>query len=120
VWSVYLSLFCFCYTFLSFNQRNLWLYYTAFVFFASSLTLVLKENNIEILFQCIFQLALPSDRAVATSNSVGHQPWNTINNLIAIPDQARDILMDKDISFSAPLYWQLPQIFLGDKVRYFL
>lgn len=39
-----------------------------------------------------------------------------MNDLMAIPDDAQDVIIEKDISFSMPLYWQLPHIFLGDKV----
>ncbi|XP_021959945.2 laminin subunit alpha-1 isoform X2 [Folsomia candida] len=61
------------------------------------------------------RLALPSDRHVVPSANSEHQ-LRLVNNLIIIPDQANDIIIEKDISFSAPLYWQLPHIFLGDKV----
>jgi len=59
---------------------------------------------------------MPSNRHVAPSRDSSQQ-LQIINGLLAIPDQVQDIVIAEDISFSAPLYWQLPQIFLGDKVN---
>jgi len=62
------------------------------------------------------QLALPNQREVIPSWQ-SRLRLNVLNNLIVIPESGSDVLIEKGVSFSAPLYWQLPQIFLGDKVN---
>jgi len=67
------------------------------------------------LFTISLQLALPVDRTITPSRK-SETALEFINNLAVIPDQGKNIIIEKDISFSTPLYWQLPHIFLVDKV----
>lgn len=44
---------------------------------------------------------------------------NVINNLRLIPGFTGDVEIGVNYLFDAPVYWQLPSQFLGDKVRQF-
>lgn len=41
---------------------------------------------------------------------------NVTNNLRLIPGETGDIEIGVNYLFDAPLYWQLPETFLGDRV----
>lgn len=42
---------------------------------------------------------------------------NVTNNLRTIPGDTEDVKIGVSFLFDTPVYWKLPQQFLGDKVR---
>lgn len=42
---------------------------------------------------------------------------NVTNGLSIIPGTQGDVILPANLYYSYPLYWQLPEYFLGDKVR---
>ncbi|XP_068083310.1 laminin subunit alpha-1 [Anabrus simplex] len=62
---------------------------------------------------CFIHLAFPGNREMSLN---GTARLNVTNNLYVIPGDAGDVRMGVSYLFSAPIYWQLPQQFLGDKV----
>ena len=62
----------------------------------------------------IKQLALPGD--VELKFKAGETQLNVSNNLRIIPDVHGDVMIGVSQSFDTPLYWQLPPLFLGDRL----
>ncbi|XP_037085132.1 laminin subunit alpha-2-like isoform X2 [Pollicipes pollicipes] len=60
-------------------------------------------------------LTLPDSRAVTLS--AGQTRLNVTNTLRVIPGFSGDVRLGLNFPFDAPVYWQLPPEFLGDKVR---
>lgn len=57
---------------------------------------------------------LPGLRQLAISR--GMTQLNVSNDLLVIPDSPDDIKIGVESLFTTPLYWSLPDMFLGDKV----
>ncbi len=55
-----------------------------------------------------------------SENSEAGIKLNITNNLRLIPGSVGDIEIGVNYLFDAPIYWQLPNSFLGDKVQCFL
>lgn len=64
----------------------------------------------------ILQLAFPSPNTQYGTSLQNNDQLKVLNDLLVIPESAGDVIIVKDVSFGVPLYWQLPHIFLGDKV----
>lgn len=45
---------------------------------------------------------------------------NVTNGLSTIPGTSGDVTLPANLYYNYPLYWQLPQSFLGDKVSLFI
>ncbi|ODM90707.1 Laminin subunit alpha-1 [Orchesella cincta] len=76
---------------------------------------VTSQVSVSLAVNSLKPFAMPSDRRVGITRRLENSLIG-INNLLVVPDDAQDVIIEKDISFSHPLYWQLPHIFLGDKV----
>ena len=60
------------------------------------------------------QLTLPDERSVTLTP--GRTRLNVTNSLRVVPSQTGDVTLRLAAPLDTPIYWQLPQQFLGDKV----
>ena len=60
------------------------------------------------------QLTLPNSRAVTLADGQTH--LNVTNSLRVLPGFSGDVTVGLKYPSDAPIYWQLPPEFLGDKV----
>ncbi|XP_065226738.1 laminin subunit alpha lam-3-like [Planococcus citri] len=69
---------------------------------------------------CFINLALPGDQTDVIKTTLGNSEnnikLNVTNNLRLIPGETGDIEIGVNYLFDAPLYWQLPESFLGDRI----
>ncbi|KAL7642435.1 UNVERIFIED_CONTAM: hypothetical protein RMT77_006996 [Armadillidium vulgare] len=63
---------------------------------------------------CYINLALPGDRRLKLSDE--ETRLNITNQLYVIPNTDSDIKIGTSLPFLAPIYWQLPQEFMKDKI----